>query len=131
MKKKDVPQDVGMMGPYFEICYAVDDDGRYVQAPSKGWEPKNTAMKQAWDVIHERLSEVRNQVTKGLRSPLAYHMEKNLMDIGLLASYVGMSRWRVKRHLKPDVYADLKPAVLQRYADLFGITVEELSSCQE
>ncbi len=29
-----------------EICYAVDETGRYVLAPSAGWEPKNMANNQ-------------------------------------------------------------------------------------
>jgi hypothetical protein len=48
------------------------------------------------------------------------------MTAGLAASYVRLPRWRVKRHLKPSVFNRLKPEILQRYADLFGMTLAEL-----
>jgi hypothetical protein len=32
----------------------------------------------------------------------------------------------VKRHLKPEVFARLKPEILQRYADLFGLDIAAL-----
>ena len=53
-------------------------------------------------------------------------MEKGLMDIVLLAKYVKLSRWRVKRHLRPDIFFRLPLIILDRYAKLFGISVEDL-----
>jgi hypothetical protein len=47
------------------------------------------------------------------------------MTVGLAASYVRLPRWRVKRHLKPSVFNRLKPEIMQRYADLFGLTLAE------
>jgi hypothetical protein len=127
MKKDEVPQDGGMMGEgVSEITYATDENGRYVMVSSVGWEPKNVAMKQAWDVVNRKIEEVREKVLSGELSPLAYHMEKNLMDVGLLSGYAGFSRFRVKRHLKPRHFNRLKPSVLKRYAGVFGISVETL-----
>ena len=126
MQKKDVPQDNGMNRGLREIAYAVDEDGRYVQVPSLGWEPKNVANAQAWAVITEDVRAQIRLVRDGKRSPIAYHLARNLMSVGLLASYVRLPRWRVKRHLKPSVFNRLKPEILQRYADLFGLTPAEL-----
>lgn len=126
MLEKDVPQDVGMADGLKEVCYAVDEQGRYVLVPSAGWEPKNITNSQAWEVIEAELEAVRRQVVAGDLSPIAYFMTKNLMDVGLLAQYVGLWRWRVKRHLKPAVFKKLPPAVLARYAAVFAIPVEEL-----
>jgi len=36
-----------------------------------------------------------------------------------------LPRWRVKRHLKPSVFKRLKPEIMPRYADLFGLTLAE------
>lgn len=126
MKKKDVPQDFGMADGISEVCYAVDDDGKYVLVPSGGWEPKNITLKQAWEVLEERVSGVAKKVEAGELSPLAYYMVKNQMNVRLLSKYVNFSRWRVKRHLKPVVFKQLNLSVLLRYADLFGISVEQL-----
>lgn len=127
MRKRDVPQDAGLNQGMREIAYAVDDNGRYVVVPSLGWEPKNIANAQAWEVISEDMRTQARRVRAGERSPLAYHLARNLMTVGLAASYVCLPRWRVKRHLKPAVFNRLKPEILQRYADLFGLTLAELS----
>lgn len=126
MLRKDVPQDVGLNQGQSEITYAVDEEGRYVQAPSLGWEPKNIANQQAWELIRKEIASEIEQIRAGKRSPLAYHMARNLMTVGLLASYAGLSRWRVRRHLKPSVFRRLDRGLLKRYADIFGISIEDL-----
>jgi len=67
----------------------------------------------------------------GKLSPLAFHMAKNQMNTGLLAQYAGFSRWQVKRHLKPAVFKRLNPAVLERYSDVFEITIKQLQQFPE
>ena len=131
MREKDVPQDAGLNQGLREITYAVDENGRYVGVPSLGWEPKNIANAQAWEVISENIHTQARLGRDGKRSPLAYHLAKNLMTVSLAASYVRLPRWRVKRHLKPAVFNRLKPEILQRYADLFGLTLEEFKQIPE
>lgn len=126
MRIKDVPQDDGLNKGMSEITYAVDESGRYVGIRSLGWEPKNIVNAQAWDVIEDDLAAVAGLVRAGKQSPLAFHMAKRLMTAGLLASYVRLPRWRVKRHLKPSVFSRLKPEILQRYADIFGLTPAQI-----
>lgn len=129
MKKHEVPQDDDgfMEGKQMDLSYAVDENGNYVTVPSFGWAPKNEALSQAWDVIHERMKETRQQVLQGKLSPIAYFMEKNIMDEKLLATYVGLSKWKVRRHLKPAGFNKIEERVLRRYADTFGIPVEALT----
>jgi hypothetical protein len=91
-----------------------------------GWEPKNIANQQAWELIRKEISSEIEQIRAGKRSPLAYHMARNLMNVGLLASYAGLSRWRVRRHLKPAGFRRLDRDMLKRYADIFGISPEAL-----
>jgi hypothetical protein len=125
MRVKDVPQDEGLNQGLPEITYAVAENGRYVGVPSLGWEPKNIANAQAWEVISEDINTQARLGRDGKRSPLAYHLARHLMTVGLVASYVRLPRWRVKRHLKPSVFNRLKPEIMQRYADLFGLTLAE------
>ena len=126
MLKKEVPQDKGIAEGLEEVTYAVDDDGRYVLVPSTGWEPKNISNYQAWEIIASQIDTARRQVLANKLSPLAYHMARNLMDLPLLAQYMGIMRWRVKRHLKPKAFNKLKPEILERYAVLLKVTVDEL-----
>ena len=126
MLKNEVPQDKGIAEGLEEVTYAVDDDGRYVLVPSTGWEPKNISNYQAWEIIASQIDTARQQVLANKLSPLAYHMARNLMDLPLLAQYMGIMRWRVKRHLQPKVFNKLKPEILKRYAVLLKVTVNEL-----
>lgn len=129
MKKKDVPQDnEGLLQDKFrEPCYAVDDDGNYVTVPSTGWAPKNAALKQAWEEVNENVDAARQDVLEGKQSMLAWHMEKNIMTIKLLSQYTGIPRRKIRKHLKPAIFAELPQKILQAYADVFNITIEELT----
>lgn len=126
MRTRDVPQDECLFEGWREICYAVDDCGQYAPVPSVGWEPANVANIQAWDSIREDLAEAVRRFQAGTASPLLYHMHNNLMDVRLLARYVGMTRWRVKRHMRPEAFRRLKPAVLERYARALGVSLEDV-----
>jgi hypothetical protein len=55
-------------------------------------------------------------------------MEKALMDIEILAGYTGFWQWQVKRHLKPDVFNALSEKKLQKYADVFNVSVADLKN---
>ncbi len=118
-----------MIGNYgHEVCYVVGADGKYTLAQSLGWEAKNIVNDQAWALIVEETARVHRLVRQGELSPLAYHQARHQMDAGLLASYVGMARWRVKRHRRPKIFARLPERILQRYAGVFGITVDQLKT---
>ncbi|MBU0673687.1 MAG: hypothetical protein KJ950_03490 [Proteobacteria bacterium] len=125
MREQDVPQDEGIAEGLKEVCYAVNQEGRYVLAASAGWEPKNITNYQAWEQIGEKLADLRREVQAGRLSPLAYHMARNQMDLALLAQYTGFFRWQIKRHLKPKVFKKLKDPLLRQYATLFRLTVEQ------
>jgi hypothetical protein len=126
MKKNEVPQDHGMLGHLKEIAYAQDENGRYVLVPSVGWEAKTIANQRAWDMLNQMTEDMLRQVRAGRLSPLAYHMAARQLDEGILAKYVGLAKWRVKRHLRPEVFQKLKPAIMQKYSDFFGLSPEEL-----
>ncbi len=130
MKKEQVPQDDANMleGKFREPCYAIDEDGNYTTIKSVGWEPKNIIMQDAWDSVNERIEFVKQQVIAKRMSPIAYYMEKNVMDTKILASYVGIWRWTVKKHLKMKAFLKLPDDILQRYADTFDIPLETLKN---
>jgi len=130
MKAKEVPQDDAdmMRGIFREPVYSVDEKGNYTTVKSVGWDPKNEVMQQAWDNINEKIEAVRQKVLTGKLSPIAFYMEKQIMDTGLLAKYMGLWRWKVKRHLKPKYFNRLSDDILQRYAEIFDLTSAELKN---
>jgi hypothetical protein len=133
MKKEDVPQDddFSQNGKYKEVTYAVDEKGAFEQVLSKGWQPKNDALKYVWDVINEQTREIGNKVIKGELSPIAYYMEKSLMDLKILSKYMELPKRKVKKHLHLKEFEKLDDTILQQYADLFEISLEDLKNIQK
>jgi hypothetical protein len=129
MNQEDVPQDSGSLGKMTrELCYATDKSGKYVTELSTGWEVKNAALDAAWQDIGERVAQARTRVDAGEASPILFWMEKRLMDMPTLASYTGFWKWRIRRHLLPKGFARLSARQLQRYAEAFGVQVDNIKS---
>lgn len=131
MREQDVPQDVGVLEENKVVAYAVDDEGQYCLTTTSGWDPVNEANRIAWEDIKEQLDEVRCSIKAGKVSVLAYYMVRAQMDRSLLASYSGISTWRVWRHLKPTPFAKISDSDRATYAKLFGIDIEQLSVVPE
>ncbi|TYB78582.1 hypothetical protein [Bizionia myxarmorum] len=128
MKKEEVPQDKSNLetAKLKELCYAVDEDGNYITVNSSGWDPKTIALSQAIEEINERVAEAKSRVLNNETSPIEYYMEFHKMDLSILASYVGMWTWLVKRHFKPQIFKKLSERKLQNYADIFDVTLDQL-----
>lgn len=130
MKKNDVPQDKSNLesANFKELCYAVDENGKYTTAHSTGWNPKTIALDNAIQEINNRIANAKTRVLNNQTSPIEYYMECHKMDVQILASYVGMWKWRVKRHFKPHVFKKLSQKTLQKYADVFEIDIDQLKN---
>ena len=130
MEKEKVPQDKSNLttNNVKELLYATDENGDYTTTLSTGWEPKSIALSNSIDEINERIAEAKLQVQIGEVSPICYYMERSKMDLTILASYVGMWKWRVKRHFKPTVFTKLSDKTLQKYADAFEISIADLKN---
>ena len=124
MKKDGVPQDdARLLNGMREVQYAVDENGKYVQVLSRGWDPKNAALQHALDTHSERAEEARAEVLAGRLSPLGFHMARTMMDPSLLSQYAGVPRRRIKKLLTPQGWAKAEPAVLEALASALGLTV--------
>ena len=89
-------------------------------------DPKNEAIRLAWEQVYEQAERNTQQVLDGKLSPIAFYMELNIMDVNILASYMGISKWKVRKHLKMKDFKKLKPEMLARYAEALNITPAEL-----
>jgi hypothetical protein len=131
MKKKDIPQDLGPLSKITkEVCYAVDDTGKYTTELSQGWEVKTNALDAAWKDIEERVSAAKQKVNKKEASPLLYFMELRLMDVPIVAAYTGFWKWQVRRHMKPEVFERLSEKKLRKYAEIFEVSAEHLKTME-
>ncbi|MBL0342707.1 MAG: hypothetical protein IPP71_18545 [Bacteroidetes bacterium] len=128
MEEDKVPQDDANVldGKLKVLKYAVDKDGKYTKVKTVGWEPENIVLSQAWDEINEKVEEIKKRVLAGELSPIAYYMEKQMLDVKMLSGYVGYASFRVKWHLKPRNFKKLSEKQLDKYAYAFRITREQL-----
>jgi hypothetical protein len=128
MRERDVPQEGNAtLDGKRKAVYAVGDDGRLRIVESRGWEVEEVVTRQALAELERHAHHARERVRAGRSSPLEYHMYRARMDVALLAQATGLWRWRVRRHFRPEIFARLPRALLQRYADAIGVTPEELA----
>lgn len=131
MRKQDVPQDWGPEAEIRRLMYAVDEDGHFVGVQSVGWDVSNTGFNTYWAAMSRIITAARQDVAQGRKSPLWYWMQVSLLDERMLADYLGLWTWRVRRHMRPAVFAKLRPALLDRYAEIFQIEPQAVRSLPE
>ena len=108
-------QGEGVLHFYFE-------DNKWVEK----WKKNLDACKMSMENNIQELEPIRNQVLEGKLSPLAYHIEVRIFNVGLLSSYTGIPKRHIKKHLKPENFNQLDDEKLKKYATALGISVEEL-----
>jgi hypothetical protein len=127
MKTDEVPQDVAQAyAGNRKLLYAVDERGDYAGVKSAGWDVENYVTLAAVDAINRWRDEAWARAKHGETSPLEYHMYRRRMEPATLSAATGVWRWRLARHMRPKTFAKLSDGLLQRYADVLGISVEEL-----
>jgi hypothetical protein len=117
-------------GRYREMMYKYDEQGNFAKDVGYHPEQDRLVLQQAWDLFGERAEEARKKVLEGKASPVLYYMEKTMLTPLDLSMHAGISLWRVKRHLKPGVFAKLSEKILNKYATAFNITVDQLKKIQ-
>ena len=129
MKKEEIPQDETPLSKVSkEVCYVVDKSGNYVTELSSGWEVKAKALDIAWDEIAQRIAEAKQKVLSNEASPLLFFMEYRLMNIAIVAAYTGFWKWQVKRHMKPQYFNKLSERRLNKYAEVFNTSIDDLKT---
>lgn len=132
MEIDQVPQEENRtLGGHRKAVYARDASGKMVLVASKGWEVEEIVTVQAVDVFHAQAEAARARAVAGQSSPLEYWMYARRMDVEMLAQVSGLWQWRIRRHLRPDVFARLSPKVLARYAEALGLLAETIRHLPE
>ncbi|MCM5679171.1 hypothetical protein M8A51_06460 [Schlegelella sp. S2-27] len=124
-----VPQDGNVtLGGHRKAVYARDARGRMVITTSRGWEAEEIVTSHAVEVMKQQAHAALERARAGAASPLEYWMYARRMDVALLAQTTGFWQWRVRRHMRPDRFAQLHEKHLQRYAQALGLSVQDLRS---
>jgi hypothetical protein len=131
MLESEVPQEGNAtLGGHRKAVYARGVDGKLQIVQSAGWEVEEIVNRLAVDDLNRQAEDARQRAHAGQASPLEYHMHKARMDVPMLAQTTGLWQWRIRRHFRPDIFAKLSPDILARYADVIGITVEQLKKAE-
>lgn len=110
-----------------ELFYDFDKEKNcFTRKVDYQYQANQVIIKQGWDVLEERITEIKNCVIRGELSPLAYYMEKSQMEVPMLSDYAGFAKWRVRKHLKPRHFRKLSNEKLAKYASVLDITIEQL-----
>jgi hypothetical protein len=109
-----------------KAVYARGEDGRIVAVASQGWEVEEIVTTQAVDALRALADDAHARARCGQTAALEYWMYAKRMDVPLLAQATGLWRWRVRRHLRPNIFARLPARLLQRYAHALGVTPDLL-----
>ena len=127
MRDDEVPQEGNStLGGHRKAVYARGEDGRIHLVASAGWEVEEIVTRQAVEDLDRLAEDARQRVLAGQTSALEYHMHRLRMDVPLLSQLTGLWQWRIRRHLRPEVFSGLKPALLARYAEVMGLDVDAL-----
>jgi hypothetical protein len=129
MKQDDVPQDhIAYYGESRKVIYAVDAAGNYTTVASSGWDSEAVVTTDAVAEYQRMADEALRRARSGISSPLEYHMYALRMDVPMLAETVRTWQWRVRRHLRPQVFARLNEKWLRRYGVALGLSTQQLKS---
>jgi hypothetical protein len=79
------------------------------------------------DEVHAKAEKVRQKVFSGKLSPLAFHMERCMMNSTLLSQYTGFSRCKVWKDRRPKAFKKLSAQEMAAYAEALNMDVEALT----
>ena len=128
MEKDKVQQDdANLLNGLFKVVkYATEEDGSYTTVKTVGWEAENIVSQQAWADIHEHVEEVLQQVKSGKKSPIAYHMTRQMLDPSMISGYTRFPGFLVRLHLRPWFFNKLSRRGLEKYARAFRMSVDDM-----
>lgn len=129
MRVDEVPQDDN--SALRKAMYALDRQGRYTTVESSGWHAETTVTQVAIADFERASVAAHERCLAGVSAALEYHMYARRMDVATLADATGTARWRVRRHLRPRVFARLPNHLLARYAEALQMPVAALQRLPE
>ena len=127
MDISEVPQEGNRtLGGHRKAMYARDANGLMVMVASRGSELDETVTLQAVHRLQNYAEAARLRCLAQETSSLEVWMWNRRMDLHLLSQVTGLWQWRIRRHFRPAIFDRLKPAMLQRYSQALGISVDQL-----
>jgi len=107
------------------VMYVEREDGSFgpLQTGSQLVERFKSDLDGKLEVFRQQFSQ---RLQAGETSPVGYYRELVNISEADLASRMGISRRKLRKHALPAGFRKLSDDQLARYADIFGIPVQEL-----
>jgi len=122
MKEKDIKEEYD---PQQLIVYVEKEDGSYGPIQTGSYLSKNY-LDDFWDKRINLEKQLSNDLISNKISPIYYYMVLCELSVAELASRVGLSKFKVKRHLQAVYFDRMRLSVLKRYAHVFNEPVANL-----
>ena len=107
------------------ILYVEKEDGKYESIETGSYITKNYL--DDYELKRRHLEEsLKEKVDSGEVSPIYYYMVLEDLTLSELAARAGIRKRKVKKHLESENFRSLPPEILQAYADVFNVKVQEL-----
>ena len=119
MKEKDIFVDYKS---HQLILYAEKEDGSYGPIQSGSYISKNY-IDDFWLKKKNLEKSLVEKLKEGEISPIYYYMTMDELSEKELAARVKICRSKLRKHLKPEHFPNIKLSLLKRYADIFNIPV--------
>ena len=132
MEITNVPQeDSSTYAKNKKAIYARDEDGSIKAVGSTGWNAEETATTQALQDLLDSQAEAYEEVRRGAKSPLYFHMFSARMDLQVLSETTGFFKWTIKKDFNPERFAKISEKRLEVYSEAMGISPEDLKVVKE
>jgi len=122
MKEKDLYID---FKPQQHIYYVENEDNQYEPIISGSQLSKNY-LDDYWEKRRNLESNLRKKLQDNQISPIYYFMLLQELGEGDLASRIGISVRRLRKHLTMDYFKKLKLQTIKSYAEVFNIPVANM-----
>ncbi len=107
------------------ILYVEKEDGTYGPIQTGSYLTKNFL--EDYELKRKHLEEfLKSEVQPGKSSPIYLYMVLEDLTISELSARVNLRQGKVKKHLEAKHYQSLKIELLERYAEVFDITVPDM-----
>ena len=107
------------------VLYVEKEDGTYGRIESVSYLTDHY-LDDYFDKLKKWDNDLKEQLDKGEISPVYYYMIMLEFGEGDLASRVGVSKRRLKKHFKMEAFEKMNLKMLKAYADVFDVPVSNM-----
>lgn len=107
------------------ILYVEKEDGSFGPIRTGSYLTKNY-IDDYFEKRQKLEASLKEQISNGLISPISFYITMEDLTVSELASRVGISRRKVRKHIQPRSFEDIPLFLLRKYAEVFNVSISDL-----